>query len=84
MVWNGSFKDSKYTETGNIVGNVIENSGCLLHEKTPCGNTHEIKDRGRYISDDYYFPNGHGGHTHYEMRSNGEVLKNGKPIKPTK
>lgn len=78
--WDGNYADSKYTETGNIVGDVIENDGCLLHEPTSDGYTHEMKDRGGYVSDDYYFPNGNGGHDHYEHRSTGEVLKNGKPI----
>lgn len=82
--WNGNFKESKYVETGNIVNNVIENNGRLLHEETVDGYTHEITDRGSYISDDYYFPQRETGrkpHIHYEIRSNGEILKDGKSIK---
>lgn len=78
--WNGSFEDSKWSDTGNIVNDVIENDGCLVHEETGDGYTHEVRDRGSYITDDYFFSNGKGGHDHYEHRSTGEVLKNGKPI----
>ncbi|MBQ1271625.1 MAG: hypothetical protein IIY11_08225 [Clostridia bacterium] len=79
-MWNGSYKDSKYKETDNLVNDVLENDGTLTHEETSDGYTHETKDRGSYISDDYYFPNDKGKHDHYELRSSGEVLKNGKPI----
>jgi len=79
--WNGSFKKSKYRKTGNIVNDVIENGGRLLHEPTVDGFTHEVVDRGKYISEDYYFPsqNVEGkAHIHYELRSNGEVFIDGK------
>ena len=81
--WDGSFQDSKYRETGNIVNDVLENGGRLLHEPTPDGYTHEIVDRGAYISEDYYFPRREPGgkpHIHYEIRSTGEVLIDGKRI----
>lgn len=81
--WDGSFSESKYTETGNIVNNVLENDFRLLHEPTSDGYTHELVAREGYISDDYYFPNKGGGrkaHTHYEFRSNGEVRIDGKIV----
>lgn len=81
--WNGSFKESQYIETGNLVGDVIENGGRLLHEATTDGYTHEIVERGQYISEDYYFPRNIPGkkpHIHYEMRSNGDVLIDGKSL----
>lgn len=81
--WDGNFCDSQYTETGNIVNDVIENNGRILHEATVDGYTHEMVDRGAYISDDYYFPRRTPGgkrHVHYEMRSNGEVLIDGKNL----
>lgn len=83
MKWDGNFKTSKYKETGNMVLDVIENDGRIFHEATTDGYTHEIVDRGRYISDDYYFPNKKckgKAHIHYEFRSNGEVLIDGKNI----
>ena len=40
--WNGNFKDSKYVETGNMVNDVIENNGRILHEATSDGYTHFI------------------------------------------
>lgn len=82
--WNGNFKGSKYVETGNMVNDVIENNGRILHEATSDGYTHEVVDRGNYVSDDYYFPRrdlGKKPHIHYEMRSNGMILVDGKPIK---
>lgn len=82
--WDGNFKESKYVETGNMVNDVIENNGRILHEETSDGYTHEIVHRGNYISDDYYFPRREPGkkpHIHYEIRSNGMVLIDGKPIK---
>ena len=54
--WDGSFNESQYVETGNIVHDIIENGGRILHESTVDGYTHEMVDRGAYISDDYYFP----------------------------
>ena len=81
--WDGTFSESKYIETGNIVNDVIENNGRILHESTPDGYTHEMVDRGEYISDDYYFPQRGAGkkpHIHYEMRTSGEVLIDGKQI----
>jgi len=61
----------------------IKNNGRLLHEPTSDGYTHEVVDRGAYISDDYYFPQRTSGkkpHIHYEIRSNGNVLIDGKSI----
>lgn len=81
--WDGSFEKSKYIETGNIVHDVIENDGRILHEPTSDGYTHEMVDRGSYISEDYYFPrriDGKKPHIHYEIRSNGDVLIDGKSI----
>ena len=81
--WDGCFSESKYIETGNMVGDIIENGGRLLHEPTTDGYTHEVVDRGNYITDDYYFPQKEPGkklHVHYELRSNGEVLIDGKSI----
>ena len=81
--WDGSFKDSKYIETGNLVGDVIENGGRLLHETTADGYTHEIVDRGQYVSEDFYFPQkipGKKPHIHYELRSDGDVLIDGKSL----
>lgn len=83
--WDGSFDspECKYTYTDNIVGDVIENGGRILHEPTVDGYTHELTDRGSYISDDYYFPQRESGkkpHIHYEIRSTGEILIDGKPI----
>lgn len=85
--WDGSFKESKYIETGNIVNDVIENNGRIIHEVTSDGYTHEVVDRGDYISDDYYFPRrdvGKKPHIHYEIRSNGILLIDGKSIKVNK
>lgn len=81
--WDGSFKESQYVETGNMVHDVIENDGRVLHEPTADGYTHEIVDRGSYISDDYYFPQrtpGKKPHIHYEIRSTGDILIDGKSI----
>ncbi len=83
MKWDGNFKTSKYKETGNMVLDVIENDGRIFHEATTDGYTHERVDRGTYISDDYYFPSKKckgKAHIHYEFRSNGEVLVDGKSI----
>lgn len=83
--WDGSFSESQYVDTGNIVNDVIENGGRLLHEPTSDGYTHEIVDRGTYISDDYYFPQripGRKPHIHYEIRSSGGVFIDGKKIEP--
>ncbi len=84
-IWDGKFSESKYIETGNIVHDFIENDGRLVHEPTPDGYTHEIVDRGSYISDDYYFPRPiHDKklkpHIHYELRSNGTILIDGKIV----
>lgn len=82
--WDGNFKESKYVETGNVVNDVIENNGRIIHERTLDGYTHEVVDRGKYVSDDYYFPRRDSRkkpHIHYEMRSNGMILVDGKPIK---
>lgn len=84
--WDGSFNESQYIETGNMVHDVIINDGRLLHEPTPDGYTHEIVDRGKYISDDYYFPQrtpGKKPHIHYEIRSTGDMLIDGKNITAT-
>lgn len=54
--WDGSFIKSKYIETGNMVNDVIENNGRIIHEAISDGYTHEVVDRGNYISDDYSFP----------------------------
>lgn len=81
--WDGSFAESQYVETGNMVNDVIENGGRILHEPTPDGYTHEMVDRGEYISDDYYFPQripGRKPHIHYEIRSTGGVYVDGKKI----
>ena len=81
--WDGSFCDSQYRETGNLVNDVFENNWRILHEPTTDGYTHEIVDRGDYLSEDYYFPRmepGRKPHIHYEFRSNGEILIDGKPI----
>ena len=87
MAWDGSFDKSKYRETGNIVNDVIENNGILLHEATPDGYIHEIVDRGAYITDDYYFPQripDKKPHIHYELRSTGEIRINKKDISKNK
>lgn len=79
--WDGKFQDSMYTETGNMVNDVIENDGRLVHEPTVDGYTHEVVDRGQYISDDYYFPRrtpGKKPHIHYEIHSNGDIIIDGK------
>lgn len=81
--WDGSFCDSQYVETGNLIMDVWENGWRILHEPTEDGFTHEMVDRGTYISDDYYFPRNEPGrkpHIHYEFRSTGEILIDGKPI----
>lgn len=84
-IWNGEFSESKYTKTGNIVHDVIANGGRLVHEPTLDGYTHEIVDRGSYISDDYYFQRPSRDkkskpYIHYELRSNGTVLIDGKIV----
>ena len=79
--WDGKFQDAMYTETGNMVNDVIENDGRLVHEPTVDGYTHEVVDRGQYISDDYYFPRrtpGKKPHIHYEIHSNGDIIIDGK------
>lgn len=81
--WDGSFAEAQYVETGNLVNDVIQNGGRLLHEPTVDGYTHEIVDRGTYISDDYYFPQketGKKSHIHYEIRSTGSVLIDGNKV----
>lgn len=84
--WDGKFDspECKYKYTGNIVNDVIENGGRILHEPTSDGYTHELTDRGEYISDDYYFPQRDPSksrpHIHYEIRSTGELLVDGKTI----
>lgn len=87
--WDGRFDspECKYKYTGNIVNDVIENGGRILHEQTSDGFTHELTDRGEYVSDDYYFPQRDPAksraHIHYEIRSTGEILVDGKPIVQT-
>ena len=82
--WDGRFDspECKYKYTGNIVNDVIENGGRILHEPTSDGFTHEITLRNGYISDDYYFPNParSNGHDHYELHSTGDIVINGKKI----
>lgn len=81
--WDGNFNASRYVETGNLVNNVIENDGRILHESTIDGYTHEIVDRGTYISEDYYFPRRERGkkpHIHYEICSTGDIKIDGKKI----
>lgn len=80
--WDGSFQNSMYTETGNMVNDIIENGGRLVHESTVDGYTHEVVDRGQYISDDYYFPSGNSkkAHIHYEIHSNGDIVIDGKKL----
>lgn len=86
MPWDGAFGESKYIETGNAKLNEIKNKGRFVHEATVDGYTHEIVDRGNYISDDYYFPQrvtGKKPHIHYEIRAYGnkvDVLIDGKSI----
>ena len=86
--WDGSFDspESKYKYTDNMVCDVIENGGRILHEPTIDGYTHEWTDRGSHISDDYYFPQRDPAksraHIHYEIKSTGEILIDGKKIKP--
>ena len=84
MAWDGTFEKSSYRKTGNLVNDVIENGGRVLHEPTVDGGTHEIIDRGTHISEDYYFPQrtpGKKPHIHYELRSTGEILIDGKDIR---
>jgi hypothetical protein len=82
--WDGRFDspECKYKYTGNIVNDVIENGGRILHEPTSDGFTHEITLRNGYTSDDYYFPNParSNGHDHYELHSTGDIVINGKKI----
>ena len=86
--WDGTFDspECKYKYTGNMVGDVIENGGRILHEPTIDGYTHEWTDRGSYIADDYYFPQRDPTksrpHIHYEIRSTGEILIDGEPVVP--
>ncbi len=78
--WDGSWKDAYKCD--NMVQDYLEH-GRIFRESTPDGYTHDLVDRGDYLSEDYYFPDREGtrGKIHYEIHSDGVVLKNGKPIK---